>query len=255
MTDQFRALCAELVDDLELCDWPYKLKGTIRADIERARALLAEPVAEGPTDDEIHDFIALWWQDFGNGYLPCSSDEPLVKAALARWCRQPARLRYCPTHGQQPPEAWGCPDCVRELREELAASLHPTPAVEGEVADEELREIAMHCVKGHKSIEWAIKEGIALDRSRRAAAPVPEPGDEALANFTAWFCRNYPGPDTLIHRPEWHAPKVFRAAADAIARWGRPAAAPVPEPVAVSELGQQPVSQPYRLLLLGEVGA
>ena len=43
MTDQFRALCAELVDDLELCDWPYKLKGTIRADIERARALLAVP--------------------------------------------------------------------------------------------------------------------------------------------------------------------------------------------------------------------
>ena len=47
MTDTFRALCAELVDDLELCDWPYKLKGTIRADIERARALLAEPVGEG----------------------------------------------------------------------------------------------------------------------------------------------------------------------------------------------------------------
>ena len=40
MTD-FRALCAELVDDLELCDWPYKLKETIRADIDRARAVLA----------------------------------------------------------------------------------------------------------------------------------------------------------------------------------------------------------------------
>ena len=64
-----------------------------------------------------------------------------------------------------------------------------------------------------------------------AAEPVPEPTDEALANFTAWFCRNYPGPDTLIHRPEWHAPKVFRAAADALARWGRP----TPQPVAVSE--------------------
>ena len=34
-----------------------------------------------------------------------------------------------------------------------------------------------------------------------------------------------------------------------LARWGRPAAAPVP----VSELGEQPVSQPYRLLLHGEV--
>ena len=53
-----------------------------------------------------------------------------ARAVLARWGRptpQPARLRYCPTHGQQPPQAWGCPECLRELREELAASLHPTP--------------------------------------------------------------------------------------------------------------------------------
>jgi hypothetical protein len=27
--------------------------------------------------------------------------------------------RYCPTHGQQPKNAWGCPECIRELREEL----------------------------------------------------------------------------------------------------------------------------------------
>jgi hypothetical protein len=32
------------------------------------------------------------------------------------------RLRRCPTHGQQPPNAWGCPDCVRQLREELATA-------------------------------------------------------------------------------------------------------------------------------------
>ena len=71
-----------------------------------------------------------------------------------------------------------------------------------------------------------------IDRARALLAepPAEGPTDEALANFTAWFCRNYPGPDTLIHRPEWHAPKVFRAAADAIARWGRPAAAPVAIP-------------------------
>ena len=44
MTDpNFRALCAELVDDLELSDWPYKLKEAFRADIERARAALAQP--------------------------------------------------------------------------------------------------------------------------------------------------------------------------------------------------------------------
>lgn len=49
----------------------------------------------------------------------------------------PARLRNCPTHGQQPPQAWGCPECVRQLREELAAArLHqPTLPAEGEVGD------------------------------------------------------------------------------------------------------------------------
>ena len=62
-----------------------------------------------------------------------------------------------------------------------------------------------------------------------AAQPEPAaPTDEALANFSGWFCRNYPGPDTIIHKPEWHAPKVFRAAADAIARYGTPAIQPVP---------------------------
>lgn len=30
------------------------------------------------------------------------------------------RLRRCPTHGQHPLNAWGCPECVRELRTELA---------------------------------------------------------------------------------------------------------------------------------------
>lgn len=29
-----------------------------------------------------------------------------------------ARLRNCPAHGQQPDNAWGCPECVRELQQE-----------------------------------------------------------------------------------------------------------------------------------------
>jgi hypothetical protein len=71
-----------------------------------------------------------------------------------------------------------------------------------------------------------------LTRARaELAKPEPvAPTDGALANFSDWFCRNYPGPDTIIHKPQWHAPKVFRAAADAIARYGTPAnALPTPE--------------------------
>ena len=35
---------------------------------------------------------------------------------------------------------------------------------------------------------------------------------DALKNFTEWFVKNYPGPNTIISKPEWHAPKIFRAA-------------------------------------------
>ena len=34
----------------------------------------------------------------------------------------------------------------------------------------------------------------------------------AQQEFTEWFVKNYPGPDTIIHDPLWHAPKIYRAA-------------------------------------------
>lgn len=46
----------------------------------------------------------------------------------------------------------------------------------------------------------------------------------AVATFTDYFVRNYPGPDTIIHEPLWHAPKIFRAALNAIKRASPPAA-------------------------------
>lgn len=39
---------------------------------------------------------------------------------------------------------------------------------------------------------------------------------EALQQFTEYFVRNYPGPNTVIFDPKWHAPKVFRAAVNAL---------------------------------------
>jgi len=33
-----------------------------------------------------------------------------------------------------------------------------------------------------------------------------------LERFADWFRQNYPGPDTIIGRPDWHAPKIYRAA-------------------------------------------
>ena len=36
--------------------------------------------------------------------------------------------------------------------------------------------------------------------------------DDGLAEFSEWFRKNFPGPDTIIHKPDWHAPKIYRAA-------------------------------------------
>jgi len=78
------------------------------------------------------------------------------------------------------------------------------------------------------SAHYVVHPDVILRARATLAQSEPEGvTDEALANFSGWFCRNYPGPDTIIHKPEWHAPKVFRAAADAIARYARPTIQPV----------------------------
>lgn len=33
----------------------------------------------------------------------------------------------------------------------------------------------------------------------------------ALEYFTEYFVQNYPGPNTVICNPRWHAPKIFKA--------------------------------------------
>ncbi|QIG76657.1 hypothetical protein EVC28_033 [Rhizobium phage RHph_I1_23] len=39
--------------------------------------------------------------------------------------------------------------------------------------------------------------------------------EHGLEQFTEYFVRNYPGPDTVIFDPKWHAPKIFHAAISA----------------------------------------
>ena len=45
-----------------------------------------------------------------------------------------SRLRHCPTHGQQPDNAWGCPECVRELRADLATAKQEAKGLRAELA-------------------------------------------------------------------------------------------------------------------------
>ena len=80
---EYRAMCAELVD--ALAEW--RLGGgppedTADADlIARARALLAQPVAEGPADGEVGKRVA-WLRAFANGER--HEGRPATSQILAR---------------------------------------------------------------------------------------------------------------------------------------------------------------------------
>ena len=81
-----------------------------------------------PTLRTIARLLAPWWIIHllcaRNRKLRRSNDRlsDMVFLACSRNVTAARRLRHCPTHGQQPPNAWGCPECVRELLAELATA-------------------------------------------------------------------------------------------------------------------------------------
>lgn len=88
--------------------------------------------------------------------------------------------------------------CTSDLRSLIAEKAEP-PASNAPVCD--------YCdlPKGHREAHW---ENPAVP----AATSAPPDEAQALADFTEYFCTNYPGPKTIITDPKWHAPKIFRAA-------------------------------------------
>ena len=89
MTTDYRALCAELVDSLHKHTSMWE--GHESELVARARALLAQPVAEGPTDEELDVIERQCWiptdvcNDAGCEYL--LDHRRFARAALARWGR------------------------------------------------------------------------------------------------------------------------------------------------------------------------
>ena len=93
MTDQFRALCAELVDELEdwiFCDDEDEIVDA-HALVDRARAALATPPPEPPSEKEIEKFvesIRMPWilEQISRATDPDPDfDVVIVRAALERW--------------------------------------------------------------------------------------------------------------------------------------------------------------------------
>ena len=81
MTD-FRALCAELHAAFNT----YAVDMKHHDLLERARALLAQPVAEGPTDEELLRLAREWNSGFESIELHFAAD--YARAVLAKWGHQ-----------------------------------------------------------------------------------------------------------------------------------------------------------------------
>jgi hypothetical protein len=115
-----------------------------------------------PSDEELLDIAAQAIDGYSSGIKLCAVEvygSELIAFARAVWDRaalaqptgkEPTRLRNCPTHGQQPPWAWGCPECVRQLREELAA-LQQRP----EPVPPSLAKRALHILGTHGDLSCA----------------------------------------------------------------------------------------------------
>ena len=85
MTTDFRALCAELADELHDFQWAVQEAGVgwacpdTESLIDRARAALAEPEPVGPTNAEIHAVA----DELLDG--DSASRVDFARAVLARW--------------------------------------------------------------------------------------------------------------------------------------------------------------------------
>lgn len=73
---------------------------------------------------------------------------------------------------------------------------------------------------------------------------VTESNEYAAAReaFGMYFRRNYPGPNTVISNPDWHSPKLFRAAVVALAEAGL--LKPPATPTTVQEAARLILAQP-----------
>ena len=95
MTTDYRAMCAELVDSVELLlemrAVDAKPMAITEDRVSRARALLAQPVAEGPSDEELDSvmFQAVWeCMDKADELTNDEMDRLKARAVLAKWGHQ-----------------------------------------------------------------------------------------------------------------------------------------------------------------------
>ena len=204
MTDPYRALCAELVDIITAHANPDDAAvGYVAGVLTRARALLAEPVAEGPTDDEIEE-----WADACpeapleemdpevHGWRRCFTAKEFsetIRAALARWGRPAA----APV-----PEPGEVPRIGHILR--LAEIIREVDGRHDKGAAALAEAILSHpgiCSAGLAALDEA--DGPAVPDGREPASVALQPSDVEVEKPAAWMCPAEPYWDGKEWRPRW----------------------------------------------------
>ena len=104
----------------------------------------------------------------------CAAVLTRARAALAQ-PETPSRLHHCPTHGQQPENAWGCPECVREMRQQLAQS-EPQGVRQEAILDWLRNDEAWGTIVAPKS--WRAQDDKLLNLLLRAIAHFGRPTSE-----------------------------------------------------------------------------
>jgi hypothetical protein len=161
-----------------------------------------------------------------------------TRAELAQPEPETSRLRYCDVHGQQPENAWGCPECVREMRHQLAQ-----PKPEGP-SDEELDYLWAEIDGGPDCCAWRPFARAVLARfGRPAIEPVPEPEAptnreiEQWADATPDVPREALDPDSACWHRSFSSEKFCNTIRSALEYWcvTPQAQCPAIKPVPVAE--------------------
>ena len=216
MTPDFRAMCAELVELCTPVDSIPQLAERLQklnALADRARALLAEAEAEGPS---LSDVTELFYRRMGEGSE--IGFEDAIAEALARW-----------GHPTPQPVAEGPRDEDSEKAGPRYSTLQTTPLPPGPWTAVSV------------SINDDSTVSVMMEKPATQSPAQPEPEgltDEELLRTYGIAKRDHCYEGDLDDWPK----KSERAATVAgiravLSRWGRPAAAPVPEPGEVPRIG------------------
>ena len=168
MTNTYRALCAELADAVEQARqalegwanygqwvWPESALEQAKrnttealASFNRARALLAQPVAEGPTDEELLRVAATAIEPYESSGIPLGEYEPETECAV---------------------EAYGS-ELIAYAREVLHRWGHPTPqpVAEGVLPLKERHDF----IAGYRE---GLADGRRIIECEEAERPTPQP--------------------------------------------------------------------------------